>query len=71
MTDHKHTWIPAPELGWARYYCRCGEVGWRNNAGRIVVEPAWHPKRDFDPTGVVHLTGGRKPSLDHYDRSHR
>jgi hypothetical protein len=68
VPDHRHTWVPAPELGCARYYCMCGAAGMRNANGRIVVDPTWHPKGDFDPPDIVHRTGGRKPTLEDYDR---
>jgi hypothetical protein len=68
VSRHRHTWIAAPELGFARYYCMCGAAGLRSGNGRIVVDPVWHPKGDFEAPDVVHRTGGRKPTLEDYDR---
>ena len=68
MPLHQHRWLPAPELGYARYYCMCGAAGLRKDDGRIGFDPTWHPTGDFESPDVVHLTGGRKPSLEDYDR---
>jgi hypothetical protein len=67
MSNHQHRWIAAPELGCGRYYCMCGAAGLRNATGRIVFEPNWQSRSDFETPDLVHQTGGRKPSLDYYD----
>ena len=68
MTRHRHDWLPAPRLGWARYYCRCGALGWRNDKGKVELKPHWDGSSDFPLPDVVCSTAGRKPSLEQYDR---
>jgi len=36
VTEHAHAWIPVEgERG--RYRCACGELGWRDPAGKVRV----------------------------------
>jgi hypothetical protein len=69
VTAHEHAWSPASEIGCARYWCECGAIGCRDDAGRIVVHVAWRTDSDFDPPDrVVIRSTKRRPSLEDYDR---
>ena len=68
--EHVHEWVPAWDLGMARYRCACGIAAYRNRAQQITpyMRNPYRPVRErtlrFAPSGAL-------PNLDDYDRGRR